>query len=193
MQDALPPWGGGQTLPHAPQLFSSVFLSVQVSPPHTSVGGAQAIVHWALAPASPPSLGLLQNGVSVLHLFPQAPQLVVLVVSVSQPFWATLSQSARPWVHAPTLHVLASHRNVATNAASAQGSHALGVQPYAGSALLTQIPPHTFSKNLSHSMAASGFASGPASALLVDPDVVLAVSLTQPKAKAATAIAINDF
>jgi len=89
--------------PQPPQWFGS--LVVLTSQPFaTSMSqSAKPALHDAMA-----QLELLQTGVAlgVVHALPQVPQLLrSLVVWISQPFDATLSQSAKPALHEPMAHI----------------------------------------------------------------------------------------
>ena len=90
-----PPVGAGQTLPQAPQLFVSV--AVLTSKPFVGLLSqseypvAHVPVVHEYTPAVAVHFGVLWL---VMHALKQVPQLLVLVMSVSQPFFAMPSQSA---------------------------------------------------------------------------------------------------
>jgi hypothetical protein len=105
------PWAVVHTRPHAPQLAVVVFVSVS----HPSVFGA------ALRQSPHPLAHEYEHVVpshvadpcAVLHTFPQAPQLDVVLVCVSQPpvLGAVVTQSPQPTLHTYE-HVVPLHDGV---------------------------------------------------------------------------------
>jgi len=83
-------WGSVQPLPQAPQLFTSLVVSTHIVPLQSvGVAGEQ--------PDTQPEAE--QTGVAPAHTTLQLPQVDGLARSVSQPFKAIPSQSAKPASH----------------------------------------------------------------------------------------------
>jgi hypothetical protein len=106
--------GPRQALSHAPQLFTSLFRSVQVSVHFVGVALGHSEKHWfptgpASAPASAPAGGLPQSSVGALHTLPHLPQFLAVVISASQPLTVKRSQSPLPGRQVLTLQVFAWH------------------------------------------------------------------------------------
>ena len=119
-----------QSFAQVPQWWSAFVVSTHEVPHTVPVHDAapMQVVSW-------------QMGVAPLHTLPQEPQCAPLVVSLSQPFLGSPSQSPTPapqleMEHAPLLQV-----KLATLAPT-HAPHVVGPQPNAGSSTPTHLPPH---------------------------------------------------
>lgn len=100
------PWATEHMAPHAPQL-ATLFV-IATSQPSTALLLQFAKPDWHAMPHWPAE----QDGTPLVEsqAFPQPPQLLVLVwVFTSQPLPASVSQSAKPVLQAPSAHVPVVH------------------------------------------------------------------------------------
>ena len=89
------PAGAGHTVPHAPQLFTSVAVLTHALPHRVGALAAHPEVH-AYVPVDVAA----QSGVAAGHTTPHAPQLAGAVMSVVHPV-VGVAHEARPVTHAP--------------------------------------------------------------------------------------------
>src|SRR5262245_25592917 len=100
LQVAMACWSMAQTLPPEPQLFES--LNESVSQPFAGLPSQLRKPMLQAARAHMPPTHVA-DALGIAHTLPQAPQFCVSLPSIaSQPFIASLSQSANPMRQAPT-------------------------------------------------------------------------------------------
>jgi hypothetical protein len=113
---------GPHTVPHPPQLNGSRSSSTHVVPQHDSGGGH-------VGPPGPPHPGALQippmHEAPTAHACPHDPQLSgSLFVATSHPSPTNPSQSAKPGLQLPMMHLLALHAGVAFGSGGQTRPHA---------------------------------------------------------------------
>jgi hypothetical protein len=99
-QVALPPVGAAHVWPHEPQLATSVRGLTHAAPQRVDVAPMQPLEQPAAPPGPAP---MVHIGVGSTQTARQAPQLVGVVRSASQPSDVVLLQSARPAWQAPVI------------------------------------------------------------------------------------------